>query len=298
MMAMVRLLPNWFLRLFAFPVSFFYATFSGRARRESKRFLDRLNAVDGVKKHTSTYRHIASFALSLVEKAEAWSGKILQSAVRYHDDDIESFVKDIEEKNGAVLLCSHLGNADMLRALADFGRTRAAHKFPVVSIVDFSVTAGFNRMIEELNPGYTQRLISANNIGMDTVWCLQECLDAGGIVVIAGDRTGAQENRDREFTFDFLGKSARFPMGPFFLVSLLKVNAYFVFGLRQKTLSLDGKYDMRVYKSGITFDCPRSERNKRIEELARSYVLKLEELCKATPYQWYNFYDFWEEQDG
>jgi len=37
--------------------------------------------------------------------------------------------------------------------------------------------------------------------------------------------------------------------------------------------------------------CPRAEREKGAEELARAYVSELEAACLRHPYQWFNFYD-------
>jgi predicted LPLAT superfamily acyltransferase len=36
---------------------------------------------------------------------------------------------------------------------------------------------------------------------------------------------------------------------------------------------------------------PRSDRDKRAEELAGAYVAELERACLAHPHQWFNFYD-------
>jgi predicted LPLAT superfamily acyltransferase len=298
LIAMVRLLPLGVLICCAFPISFFYYFLAKRARRESRRFLDAVNAQLPEGKRRSVYRHFASFAICLVEKAAAWGGRINGGMIRYQDDAIGSLVEDINGQKGAFLLCSHLGNAEMLRALADFGRTRAGRAFPVVSIVDYSMAEQFGRMLREINPGSMDHLISARNIGVETMGRLEECLDRGGLVVSAGDRTAPDGGRNRRFLIEFLGRPAPFPVGSFYLASLLKRNVYFVFALRRKTFSLACEYDFHVIKSGVDFNCPRREREARMERLARSYAETLEQLCKVYPYQWYNYYDFWEAPDG
>jgi len=290
MVAMVRRFPLWFLRLWAFPISFFYYLLNPQARRESRYFFNQLG------KNLSTYKHVASFAFYLVEKAAAWAGKIDQDMVQYYDDDIHALVDDIRQKRGAMLFCSHLGNAEMLRALADLGRTAADQVVPVISIVDFAVTENFNHMLREINPGSHTRLISARDIGVETMERLETCLAAGGLVAIAADRTGT--NDGRRYTFDFLGRPAPFPMGPFYIAALLNTRVYFCYGLRQKTLALNAKYDMFVSRCDIDFTCSRNERKERMAELARRYVASLESQCRERPYQWYNFYDFWERGDA
>jgi predicted LPLAT superfamily acyltransferase len=182
---------------------------------------------------------------------------------------------------------------EFIRALAGLNRTGVSREIPVNAIVDFTVTAHFNRMLTELNPKSMTHLVSAKEIGPETIILLQERLAAGELVVIAGDRTSGSEN-SRFLSLPFFGEEAAFPYGPFFLASLLEAPVYFVFALRQKDISLSSPtYVLRLHKCGVSFDCPRREREGRIKELASCFALRLEQYCKEHPYQWYNFYDFW-----
>jgi predicted LPLAT superfamily acyltransferase len=139
-------------------------------------------------------------------------------------------------------------------------------------------------------------IVSADAVGPDTIIQLQDRIAEGGIVVIAGDRTAAN-TRGKYFTFPFLRENAAFAFGPFFLAALLEAPTYFIFALRQRDVSFSPDYDIHVHKSGVLFDCPRGEREKRVEELARNFAGRLENYCKQHPYQWYNFFDFWAEQE-
>lgn len=295
MLFLFKAFPPVVSRLCAFPVSLCYYLSSPRVRRESRRFFDTLALVSGSPKGEkySSYKHIAAFALALVEKVEAWGGRIDLDKVHFQGD-IPDLIGRLERKEGALLICSHLGNAELLRALADHNRTGVSRGIPVISIVDFSVAEQFNRMLSELNPASANCLVSAKNIGVETVERLQDCIAAGGLVVIAGDRTSAN-TRSRYCLIPFLGKDAPFALGPFYLAALLKTAVYFVFALRRRSLSVSVEYDMLAYKSPLVFDGPRSERNGRIETLARAFAARLEALCREHPYEWYNFYNFWEK---
>jgi predicted LPLAT superfamily acyltransferase len=163
---------------------------------------------------------------------------------------------------------------------------------PVTVLVDFSVTGQFNRMLRELNPESQTRIISVNEVGPETIILLQDRVARGEIVAIAGDRTSAN-TRNKYFHLPFLGREAPFAYGPFLLAALLNAPSYFVFALRRKDLSLSSQYNMHVHRVPLDFDCPRKERERRIERLARLYTGQLERYCMLHPYQWYNFYDFW-----
>jgi predicted LPLAT superfamily acyltransferase len=281
-------------------VGFFYFLFSKRAREESGRYLDKAAAALRADAGRSDFRasrlsHILAFALSLIEKVESWGGKVSFKRISFQNDDIGELVERLEGGEGAFLISSHLGNMEFIRALAGLNRTGVSREIPVNAIVDFSVSAHFNRMLTELNPRSMTHLISAKEIGPETVVLLQERLAAGELVVIAGDRTSGSEG-SRFLPLPFFGEEAPFPYGPFFLASLLNVPVYLVFALRQKDVSLSSRYVMHIHKSGVSFDCPRREREGRIKELASCFAFRLEQYCKEHPYQWYNFYDFWGAQ--
>jgi predicted LPLAT superfamily acyltransferase len=301
LLVLFRAFPTVVLRLLAFPVGFIYFIFSKKSRNLSQRFLQkaalRVEAPETAKKCRSPFgalRHIVSFSLGVVEKIESWGGRFPFKNIQFRDDDICGFVEGLEDRKGAFLICSHLGNVELLRGLASFNRTGVSRNVVVTSIVDFSVTADFNRMLGELNKESMTGIISVNQINPHTAILLEEKLSSGELVVIAGDRTSA--GRGDNIMIPFLGEEAPFPRGPFYLASLMDAPVYFVFALRLEDISLKNTYALHVHKSGISFDCPRKERHKRAEDLARSFAALLEGYCRKYPFQWYNFYDFWSKE--
>jgi predicted LPLAT superfamily acyltransferase len=185
----------------------------------------------------------------------------------------------------------------MLRGLLNLGRTGVSRKIPVTAIMDVKVTAHFNRMLRELNPQSGMDIIGADEINPQTAILLEEKLQAGEMVVIAGDRTSADKS-SKNFTLPFLGKDAPFSSGVFYMAALMNAPVFFVFGLRRGALSLKPQYGFHVHKSSLSFDCSRKERFERSELLARSFAFLLEGYCKEQPFQWYNFFDFWQEGAG
>jgi predicted LPLAT superfamily acyltransferase len=294
-LVLFRVLPGCVLRLIAYPVSFFYYVFSKRARGESRRFLRR--AVGG-NARISPFRHILAFSLTLIEKMESWGGKASDACLSYRtDDDMRDLKNNLARKKGALLVCSHLGNAELLRGLATRGYSVVERDVPISSIVDVAVTAHFNRMIREVNPDAAINIIPTSEIGPATIIQLQDRIAEGGVVVIAGDRTSAN-SRNKYFRIPFLGEDASFTYGTFFLAALLDAPAYFFFALREKDVSPRApRYTVHIHKSPVSFDCPRAERETRIEELARCFAGRLESYCKHYPYQWYNFFDFWAREE-
>ena len=288
----IRVLPGILIRILAIPVGFFFWLISGPERKAIADYLKRVRP--GHKPYTLPL--FLAFSITIIEKVESWAGKIRLGKIHFQQDDINAIWKELEQGKGALLICSHLGNMEMLRAIADYGDIGVSRKVPVISIVDFAVTAGFNRMIEEANSSSMHNIISAYDIGPDTMLMLQEHVAKGGIVVIAGDRSSG-ETPDRNFDIDFLGSRAQFPQGPFIIASLLDCPAYYVFAARPKALSVSAEYNMHIHRSGAEFSGTRAEKKLKIRRMAEEFVRYLEKYCNKYPLQWYNFYEYWEKGD-
>ena len=41
-----------------------------------------------------------------------------------------------------------------------------------------------------------------------------------------------------------------------------------------------------------------ADRERRLREALQAYVQRLEALCREAPYNWFNFFDFWHEDEA
>lgn len=289
---LLRLFPPAVIRFLAFPIGFFFWLFAPKARNHSRKFLNQLNAFTGNSKKKSTLPHIISFSVSLVEKMQVWSGKYKTSRVHYHEDDIDNLLADFEAGRGFLLMINHLGNSEMVRALADHDQLRVHRPIVVNPVADYEISSGFFAILKKINPHAAENVIDANNFGPETIELMQKKLDAGEIVVIAGDRISANSDQHQIYA-PFLGKEAPFAYGAFLIASFLKAPTYFMTGVRSKDITLKSDYDIYIKKSPYNFDCGRKERKEKMQQMASDYAAFLEKGAIAHPYQWYNFFDFW-----
>ena len=240
----------------------------------------------------ATYKHVLSFALSMIEKLLGWRGAIKLNQVETQGDDLDKLVEQLDRGEGAFLICSHLGNMEMLRSLTGYGEIHTHRQFKVFPVVDFSGTSKFNALLHELNPDLMNSVLDANKMGVDSAVWMKEQVAAGNVVAIAGDRTSAN-SQGRNIEMNFLGDPANFPEGAFTLASILNAPIYFTFAIRKHDFDIRTPYEMHVVKASTSFDCSRRERPGKIKDLVREYVQLLEKLSLRHPYQWYNFYNFW-----
>jgi len=266
-------------------VAYFFLTGS-QARNASRNFLRRVKRARGESVTEPTgrevFRHLLSFGQSGLDKLAAWMGGVdYRNVVFPNRSEIEAMTV---AKRGAVLIGSHLGNIEMMRALA------ARYKLATVNAVLYTKHAQhFNSLLMHANGDFTINCIQISGFGPETAILLKEKIDRGELVVIVGDRTPPSESRQKRVSLiDFLGEPAPFAQGPFILASLLDCPVYLFFSLREG----DG---YRVYLENFAerIVLPRRAREERLLGYMEQYVGRLEHYCLQAPEQWFNFYDFW-----
>jgi len=56
-------------------------------------------------------------------------------------------------------------------------------------------------------------------------------------------------------------------------------------------------FDMMFEPFDLPFSAPRRQRNQMLEQQMTQYINRLTFYCLKYPYQWYNFFDFWLDDD-
>jgi predicted LPLAT superfamily acyltransferase len=291
-----QLLGKTAFKLSLYPVVAVFYIVSKQTRIFSAQYLNRVykkseNSFPPVT-YKSIFKHIFSFADSLSDKVIAWSGNLSIEKLNFKTQaTYEEFIELIRKKQGVFIIGSHVGNMEVLRALGSiYSEKNLGRKLQINNIMQLQHTAHFNRLIKKLSPDVSTNLISALDIGVDTVISLKDKLNNGELVITSGDRT-ATKNQDKTIEVEFLGDTANFPLGSFTLASLLESPVYFMFLMKEE----DESYSFYLYKSAVDFKGSRKERKAKIEQVVKEYAGHMENMVLQYPYQWYNFFDFWKK---
>lgn len=274
-----------------FPViSYFWLT-GKKQRQASKDYLNRIkqhyNRIPLVdKKHLTTFQHFQRFGESMLDKLASWQGDIKIEDLYYPNK--QECLKVISEKQGVILLCSHLGDIEMCRAIAQL-----SHKVTINALVFTHHAARFNQVLKEVNPDSAINLIQVDTLGADTAILLKQKLDAGEWIAIVGDRTSSNRHQRMQenavIWADFLGKPAPFPKGPFILSATLKCPIYLVWGLKP-----NGRFQFYFEHFSDRLTLTRTNRQSELESIIQNYAKRLEHYCLISPLDWFNFFDFWQ----
>ncbi|QBK05258.1 acyltransferase [Hylemonella gracilis] len=291
-----RWLGRWPFRLFLYPVVFYYWASRPLARRASLDYLRRLQAARAVFPRPPGGRqglhHFLAFADSLLDKLLALSGRYRFEHMRFTGR--EPVLAMIQRGQGGIFVTAHVGCLELCRAAAaDY-----AHPFQLTVLVHTAHAERFNRILQRLGQAdgaaSTPRvqLMQVSEITPATAVLLAEKVARGEFVAIAGDRVPVTASKT--VRVPFLGAQAAFPIGPYVLAALLRCPLYLM-ACTRVTLG-GGRHTYQLH-----FEClaehatlPRASRDAALTELATRYARSLEDTVARSPYDWFNFYPFWD----
>ncbi len=258
-------------RLLLYPICAYFVLFSRRTRRASADYLRRVLGRPG-----SVFRHYHSFAATILDRVYFLSGRYAEFEVTAR---VSAATQATLRRGGCILLGSHLGSFEALRARS------VVDGVPPVNMLMYVDNAGkANGVLHQLAPEIESRIIPLGN--PDSLLRVHECLARGEIVGILGDRAWRNE---RTWRCDFLGAPASLPLGPLLLAGLLQAPVVLCFGLY-----LGGKrYQIHLERFADAITLDRRDREASVRPWVERYARRLEHHCRAAPYNWFNFYDYW-----
>ncbi|OCG56501.1 acyltransferase [Gilliamella sp. Choc6-1] len=278
-------------KLIMFPVITYFWLTGKKQRQASKQYIEIIsNYYKNIplinKNQLTSFHHFQRFGESFLDKIACWQGDIKIDDI--YSPNMDTYLDLISNKQGIILICSHLGDVEICRALAQL-----SHNIKINTLVFRKHAARFNQILKETNQASTFNLIQVDSIGADTAILLKQKLEQGEWVAIVGDRTSSNPHQrmlDESVSWaDFLGKPAPFPKGPFILSSALGVPVYLAWGLKP-----NGRFQIYFEHFADKLKISRKNRKAELDLIIQNYAKRLEHYCLLSPLDWFNFYDFWQ----
>jgi len=255
-------------RLLLYPITLYYVITAHAARRMSREYLKRVHV----------FRHFYCFAATILDRVYLLHGRFERFGVTVHGKEI--LQRQIESGNGSILLGSHLGSFEVLRALGVMQR-----RFPLKVLMDTVHNQNITRFFDALNPEIAGTVIAADRA--DTLIRVKESLDGGYFVGMLGDRVSGG---DKTTQCQFLGTPATFPAGPVLLAAMMHCPVILFVGLYRG----GNRYEIYFEHFADEIVLDRDRRAESIQLWTQRYARRLEHYARLAPYNWFNFYPFWD----
>jgi len=196
---------------------------------------------------------------------------------------LDALMEALAQQRGVLLFGSHLGSFDALRVLK---RLRGDLALRVV--LDKRHNAAISEVLDALDPALAAGIIDAGGDGHQVALQIKQAADEGAMVAMLVDRAQPGEPA---LPADFLGAPAPMPTTPWLIAAALNLPVVLAFGLHRG----GNRYELvfESFRDGVRV--PRADRASALRGLIGEYVARLQHHTLDAPYNWFNFYDFWQE---
>ena len=250
------------------------------ARAASREFLTR--ALGRPASWRQGIKHFLSFADAMLDKLVAWNDGFGLEDLEFRGR--EKLAELLEAKRGCILVGSHLGNVEVCRVLSKWRTNMELHVLTHTEHAE-----NFNRILKKINPGNEVNLHQVKDLDVGLAAWLSERVQNGAVLVTTGDRIPVEPG-SHTVGAPFLGAEAQFPEGPFVLAHALGCPVMLLFCIRKGK-----KFEVSLELFAERVRLPRGAgRAPALAEVVVRYAARLAERAREHPYQWFNFYPYWQ----
>lgn len=263
-------------KLLLYPIALYFFIVAGAAREASYEYLQR------VRKRSphwwSVWRHFHCFAATVLDRVYLLQGEFDHFEVAVHQKEI--LHRQWDAGRGCILLGSHLGSFEVLRTVGVTQR-----RFPLKVLMDTAHNENLTRLFDTLNPEIANTVIVPDR--PDTLLKVKESLEAGYFVGLLGDRP---TSGGKTTQCHFLGATATLPAGPMLMAAVMRCPVILFFGLYRG----GNRYQIHFEHFADEIVLDRDHRAEDVELWTQRYIARLEHHARLAPYNWFNFYPFWD----
>ena len=274
------------------PVAAYFTFRHGRVRDASRSYLEALARAPGGSEALGrtpgwrdVYRHVLEFAVQLFDRMVSWGDSF--DRMQLEKESSRALLELARTGQGGILVGAHLGSFDLLRLVA------AQHEVRVNVLMYTAHADRINAFFERLDPRSRLRVLPIDPISANTALAVRHCVERGEFVGILADRL-PPVGGGRSASVSFLGRAAAFPTTAFEIAAVLGCPLLLALCVRLGDARYQSVAEV-LYEGGRV---PRAERAALTRTLLERYVARLEAWCLRAPYQWFNFYDFWQAAEA
>ena len=257
-------------------ITLYFLVFAPSSRRASKQYLKR--ALGRPASLCDQYRHFFTFAATIHDRIYLINQRF--DLFEFEVEGAKAIHAHLDTGQGLFLAGAHLGSFEVIRSLGKDKDLRVA------MFMHEENAKKINAMLTAINPNASRDIIGLGNV--ESMLQVNQKLEEGYAIGILADRIFGD---DAVYPVQILGDEVYLPLGPFRLAALLRQKVMFMTGLY-----LGGnRYSIHFHPLADFTNTAREERDIAVTHAIQEYAKQIEYYCQTAPYNWFNFFDFWQK---
>ena len=264
-------------RIPLYGIAAYFFLFAPRARGHSRRYLRR--ALGREPHALDRFRHILYFSTTIHDRVFLINQQYESFRITIEGEALMR--EQAERGKGTFLMGAHMGSFEVIGSI---GRRRPGLQVSMAMYEDNA--RKINSILAAINPEVRPDIISLGHL--DAMLKVAERLDCGAFVGLLGDRTLGEEP---VHAVSILGERAYLPTGPMRAAAILRRSVIFMAGLYR-----GGNHYHVVFEPVADFSAGSVKtRDDAVRAAVERYAALLDKYCRSDPYNWFNFFNFWQE---
>lgn len=263
-------------RFVLYLIAAYFFAFAPSARRASRDYLAR--ALGRPPRLDERFRHIFTFAATIHDRVYLLNDRFELFDLTVKGE--QAVTTALAEGKGIFLIGAHMGSFEVMRSV---GRRTGMD----IAMVMYEENARkINATLAAINPAATQDIIPLGRL--ESMLQVRTRLENGAAIGFLADRA---LSTDTMTAIPFLGSPANFSDGPWRMAAMLRRPVFFMAGLYRG----GNRYEIDFVPLA-NFSSVATDQIKDATQAAQArYVALLEEYCRKSPENWFNFFDFWHQ---
>ncbi|MGY8934183.1 MAG: LpxL/LpxP family acyltransferase [Flavobacteriales bacterium] len=254
-------------------VALYYFLFSIKGRNASFYYFHKRLGYTKLKSFISVYISYYNFGKTIIDKFAISSG--LRDKFTFEFDGEHHINEIVKEKKGGILISAHVGNFE----ISQYCFTLLDQHSEINLVTTDNEHSAIKDYLDSVSLKSSIKFIIIKD-DMSHIFNINNALRNNELVCFTGDRYFEGSKILKE---ELLGKETNFPAGVFMLASRLKVPVIFLYIMKEP------KLHYHFYAEKANF------KNREAQGLLNQYTQSMERKLKKYPYQWFNYYDFWND---
>ena len=268
-------------RVVLFPITAYFMTRRGPERRASRAYLTRV--LGRAPTWLEVARHFHTFAGVTLDRVYFLGWQLSRFDMRLIG--IEKLHHAMDLGRGVLLIGAHVGSFDALRAASTL-----RPDVTVRVVLDAEHSPALSAILKQLNPQIAAGIINPRKDGTAVALEIGAALNQGALVTMLADR-GRPGNATASVAF--LGQTCRVPDGT---LADCRGAARAHRAVRRPVPWRKPVRSAFRAAHGATADRPQGSVSINCASVVQDFANRLAALLRIAPYNWFNFYDFWNDR--